>query len=169
MTEPGWKDYYEDCAVGDRVATPGRTITEADVVRFAALSGDWNPLHTDAEYARTTPFAGRIAHGLLGLVAGGCLLSRVGWFTFWPRSMIAITSLDDVRFDAPIHLGDTICLEAEILEKRVMSDDRGLITTRMQINNQRGQAVITFRLGLIAGRRPAAMLPATHDGNVSPQ
>ena len=64
--------YFEELAVGEVVESPGRTITEADVVFFANLSGDFNPLHTDAEYARTTTFGERIAHGLLGLsVASG--------------------------------------------------------------------------------------------------
>ncbi len=155
-----FKQFFEDVIVGDRVKTPGRTITEADVVMFAAFSSDWNSIHTDAEFARTTPFGQRIAHGMLGLVAGSCLLSRLGWFTFWPQSMMAITSLDRVRFASPVLIGDTLDLDAEILEKRAMSAERGIITTRMRIGNQRGETVITLRLGLIAGRRSPGGDPA---------
>lgn len=150
-----FKPYYEDCAVGETVRTPGRTITEADVVNFAAFSGDWNSIHIDQEYARTTEFGQRIAHGMLGLVVGSCLLGRLGWFTFWPQSMMAITAMDRVRFASPVFIGDTLTLEAEIVEMKPMSPDRGLITTRMRIKNQRGETAITLRVQLIAARRPA--------------
>lgn len=149
-----FKEYYEDCRVGDQVVTPGRTITETDVVQFAALSSDWNAIHTDQQFAARSPFGQRIAHGLLGLVAGFCLLSRPGWFTFWPRSMICITGLDKVRFLLPIYLGDTIHLVAEIVDKTEMRDGRGLITTRMHVVNQRDELVIAGRIKLMAARRP---------------
>ncbi|MCD6302041.1 MAG: dehydratase, partial [Anaerolineae bacterium] len=67
MTDPARGRYFEDMSVGDVVTSPARTVTEADVTLFAGLSGDYNPLHTDAVHAETTPFGQRIAHGLLGL------------------------------------------------------------------------------------------------------
>lgn len=149
------KEYYEDCSVGDRIVTPGRTITETDVVQFAALSSDWNAIHTDREFAARSPFGQRIAHGLLGLVAGFCLLSRPGWFTFWPRSMTCITRLDKVRFLLPIFIGDTIHLVAEIVEKTAMPDGSGLVTTRMHVVNQRDELVVAGRIQLKAACRPA--------------
>lgn len=150
-----FKEYFEDCEIGQCVRTPGRTITEADVVMFAALTGDWNSIHVDKEFARTSPFGQRIAHGMLGMVAGTALLGRLGWFTLWPESMMAVTALNKVRFAAPVLIGDTICLEAEIVEKRLMPGaSRGLITTRMQIQNQRNEPVITLRVQIIAGCRP---------------
>ena len=60
------KDYFEDYTVGEVFVSPGRTITEADIVLFSAFTGDWHPLHTDVEYAAKTPFKERIAHGMLG-------------------------------------------------------------------------------------------------------
>ncbi|MEE8451484.1 MAG: MaoC/PaaZ C-terminal domain-containing protein [Thermoguttaceae bacterium] len=150
-----FKEYFEDCELGEKIVTPGRTITEADVVMFAALSGDWNAVHTDKEYAeKHTPYGQRIAHGLLGLVAGICLLSRVGWFLFWPKSMVCITGIDKVRFVLPILIGDTIHLDAEIIEKKKTPDGMGLLTTRLRIRNQRDEAVITGRIKLMAGCRP---------------
>src|SRR2546422_5051825 len=66
------RPYFDDIKVGDRSRSQARTITEADVVHFAMLSGDWNPLHTDEEFARASPYGRRIAHGLLGVtVASG--------------------------------------------------------------------------------------------------
>ena len=149
------REYFEDCKVGEQVVTPGRTITEADVVMFAAFSGDWNSVHTDAEYARTTSFGQRIAHGLLGLVVGTSLLSRVAPFTFWPRSLVGVTEMGKVRFVRPIFIGDTIHLEAEIVEMIALRDDAGIITTRLWIKNQADKLVTTFRLKIMAGRRPA--------------
>ena len=71
--------YFEDYEIGDSVTTQGRTITEADIVNFAALSGDWNPIHVDAEYAKGGMFGERIAHGLLGLSVATGLAARLGF------------------------------------------------------------------------------------------
>lgn len=70
--------YFEDFEVGQRFVTPGRTVTEADVVNFAGVSGDYNPIHTDAEFAKSTPFGQRIAHGLLVLAMLTGLRQRTG-------------------------------------------------------------------------------------------
>lgn len=157
-----FKKHYEDCQVGDRTTTPGRTITETDIVMFAALTGDWNSVHVDKEYAaKNTPFGQRIAHGLLGLVAGFCLLSRQGWYHFWPESLICITKLDKVRFALPIFIGDTIRLDAEIVEMTPMPDGNGLITTRLDVLNQRDESLITGRIQILAGGRSAAKPTAT--------
>ena len=148
-----FKEHFEDCQIGDTVRSPGGTITETDIVNFAAFSGDWNSMHVDQEYARTTPFGQRVAHGFLGMVVGVCLLGRLGWFTLWPRSMIGIAAMDKVRFTAPVFIGDTLYLDAEIVEMRALPPNRGLITTRMCIVNQREEPTITLRLQIIAGCR----------------
>jgi 3-hydroxybutyryl-CoA dehydratase len=150
------KEFYDDCVIGEVVRTQGRTMTEADIVAFAAMSGDWNPIHVDEEFARQTPLGGRIAHGLLALVTGMGLMSNIGIHTIWPRSLLTITSIDKVRFVAPVRIGDTLHVEAEIDELKPMADDRGLITTRMRIRNQREESIITLRVQLMAGRRPGA-------------
>jgi len=162
-----FKNYFEDCRVGDRVTTPGRTITEADVVQFAAFSSDWNAIHTDRHYAEHyTLFGQRIAHGLLGLVVGLCLLSREGWFTFWPRSWIVLTGLDRVRFTEPVFLGDTIYLDIEIVEMTPAPGGKGIITSRARIKNQRDEVVISARVKLLAGRRPVGESAGTDEGRV---
>ena len=98
------RSFYEDYAVGDEFITPARTVTEADVAMFAALSGDYNRLHTDAEYAQQGPFGERIAHGLLGLSMVVGLQFRTD---FDPDSVLAFLGLS-WKFTAPIKFGDTI-------------------------------------------------------------
>jgi len=148
------KHYFEDCHVGETVRTSGRTVTEADLVGFAAISGDWSPAHVDAEFARTTPAGGRTAHGLLPLAAGMGLLSQIGPQTLWPDTPLTITRLDKIRFVGPVLIGDTLHVEAEIDELKPLSDEQGLITTRLRIQNQRNEPVMTLRVQLMAARRP---------------
>ena len=149
------KDYFEDCRVGDQYVSPGRTITETDVVLFAAFTSDWNPVHTDKEFARATPFEGRIAHGMLTLTAGTGLLFRLSGNPLFPKSALAITGIEKIRFIAPVKIGDTIHLEGEIAELKKVSDDEGLIHLKFSIKNQHQRRVVTGRLKLMAGRRSA--------------
>uniref|UniRef100_A0A7C2NVY4 MaoC-like domain-containing protein n=1 Tax=Schlesneria paludicola TaxID=360056 RepID=A0A7C2NVY4_9PLAN len=105
------REYFEDTQVGDRIVTPGRTVTETDVVNFAGFTGDWNPIHVDEEFARRLPAGRRIAHGLLALVVGVNLIGRARWTSFWPRSVQTIAGIDRVRFVAPVFIGDTLHTE----------------------------------------------------------
>jgi acyl dehydratase len=150
--------YFEDCEVGSRVVSPGRTITETDIVLFAAFTGDWNAMHTDAEFAKDSPFGGRIAHGMLTLVAGTGLLFRTAGDGFLPASIIAIGGMDRIRFAAPVLIGDTIRLECEISDKAVMSPERGLLGLKFRVKNQRQESVVTGRLQLVVGRRPEQLM-----------
>ncbi len=109
--------YFEEFKIGDALETAGRTITESDVMRFAGLSGDYNQLHTDAEYAETTMFGERIAHGLLGLSIVSGLSSRLG---FAEGTVEAFTSLE-WKFRAPIKFGDTIRARIEVKRKKEMA------------------------------------------------
>ncbi len=128
--------YYEDFEIGDKIITRARTITEADVVMFAAFSGDWHPLHTDIEYARTGPFKERIAHGFLVLsVASGLLpLSEI--------AIIAFYGMDQVRFVVPVKLMDTIHVEFETVHKESRDNRGGVITFSQTVKNQHGENVI---------------------------
>jgi 3-hydroxybutyryl-CoA dehydratase len=148
------KEYFEDCRIDDRLVTPGRTITETDIVMFVAFSGDWNRVHTDAEYAKTSVFGERIAHGMLTLVVGTPLIFRLGWYALLPKSLIAIVGIDKVRFVAPVKIGDTIHLECEVVEITKMPKQRGLIKLKYRIKNQYNKTVITGRLNVVAGCRP---------------
>jgi acyl dehydratase len=148
------KKHFEDCSVGDRAESPCRTITETDIVLFAGFSGDWNPIHTDAEFAKTSEFGGRIAHGMLTLVVGAGLITRLPPGAFLPRSLIAIVGLERVRMVSPVKIGDTIHVEGEIVEMTKMPDNKGLLEIRFRILNQHGEGVLTGRLKCIAGSRP---------------
>src|SRR5512139_2530917 len=96
--------YFEEFNVGDVANTQGRTITEADIVNFAMLSGDWNTIHTDVEYAKQTMFGERIAHGMLGLSIATGLAVQLGFIN---ETVIAFRSIE-WKFSAPMKIGDTI-------------------------------------------------------------
>jgi acyl dehydratase len=130
--------YFEDFEIGDEVISHGRTVTEADIVAFAALTGDYNPLHCDAEYAKDTVFGERIAHGLLGLSIASGLLDRLGFVT---GTVEAFTGLE-WKFRGPINIGDTIHVEAKVARKKEMRRlGGGFIVFDVAVVNQRAETV----------------------------
>ena len=130
--------YFEEFTIGYTITTPARTITEADVVNFAALSGDWNQLHTDAEYASGTPFGARIAHGLLGLTVSSGLGARLGFIEGTAEAFLKL----EWKFRKPIYLGDTIHLRGEVTRTRaVRSMGGGIVVFDMELLNQQGETV----------------------------
>jgi acyl dehydratase len=132
------RTYYEDYTLGDEFLTPARTVTEADVVLFAGLSGDYNRLHTDAEYSKGMLFGERIAHGLLGLAIVSGLGYRAG---IDPDGALAFLGLT-WKFSAPIKIGDTIHAIFRIAALRETSKpDRGIVVEAIRVLNQRGQVV----------------------------
>ncbi len=148
------KEYYEDYQVGEKFVTPGRTITETDLVLFSALTGDWHPLHTDREYAAQTIFRERIAHGMLTLVVGSALAFRLGQYVLTPRSFLAFYGIDKVRFTAAVKIGDTVHLEIEVAEMVSKGNDRGLIRYKNTLKNQRGETTLVFDSKILVGNRP---------------
>ncbi|MFN2227925.1 MAG: MaoC/PaaZ C-terminal domain-containing protein [Anaerolineae bacterium] len=129
--------YFEEFEVGQSVTSAGRTITEADIVGFAALSGDWNTIHTDAEYAASQPFGQRVAHGLLALSIATGLAVRLG---FMEETVLAFRELGSWKFSLPIFIGDTIRVRATVAEKRPMRRlGGGLVTFKVEILNQRDE------------------------------
>jgi len=147
------KKFFEDCTVGEKALSPGRTVTETDIVLFAAFTGDWLPVHTDAEYAKSTIFGERIAHGLLVLTVGSALLLRLGDSALLPKSTVALYEVEKVRFVAPAKIGDTIHTEAEVTRLTPLDQTRGLMTVRGEIKNQRGELLAIFTLKALVGRR----------------
>jgi acyl dehydratase len=130
--------YYDDFHVGQTFVTQARTITEADVVNFAALSWDHNRLHTDAQYASQTPYGKRIAHGLLGTVAHTGLA-----YQLTEESLIALLEMT-WQFKEPIFIGDTIRVEQSVKEMRPTgAGDRGILTFEKNVLNQKGDIVQT--------------------------
>jgi acyl dehydratase len=142
--------YFEDLSIGVEYSSPGRTVTEADIVLFAGLSGDYNILHTDAEYMRSSLFGERIAHGLLGLSVHYGLLTRI-----MPR--LAEGRLVGLRwkFRGPIKIGDTVTGRAR-LKAKSDRDGVGLVTFARQLVNQRGEVVQEGETDHHVGHRPFA-------------
>lgn len=128
--------YFEEYTIGDSIESAGRTITETDIVNFAALSGDWNAIHVDAEVAKTGMFGERIAHGLLGLSVASGLAVRLG---FMEETVIAFMGLD-WKFRAAIKIGDTIRVRAEVSEKKAVPRlGGGTVTFNVEVLNQRDE------------------------------
>jgi acyl dehydratase len=143
---------YEDFEVGQVFTTQGRTITETDLVMFAAWSWDTNPPHTDAESMRDGRFGERIAHGMLGISVAMGLASRLGIFE---DSSVALLGIDDWRFTGPILIGDTVRCRVEIVGARLTSKgDAGILDRRFELVNQRDEIVQHGRIGLMVRTRP---------------
>lgn len=135
--------YYNDYQIGEIWSSKGRTITEADLVNFASLSGDWFPLHTNIEYAKQTPFKHRIAHGML-------VLSIVtGLLELKPGIVVAFYGMDKVRFTKPTFIHDTISLQMKVTDKKEKSDDAGVITAELQVKKQTGETVIAGSMSML--------------------
>ena len=130
--------YFEELTIGDVVESVGRTVTEADIVSFAGVSGDFNPLHTDAEYAKKTLFGERIAHGILGLSIASGLAWRTGLMEGTTEAVVGI----EWKFRAPILIGDSIKLQIEVVNKRQSRRlGGGFVTLMLTVLNQRDEVV----------------------------
>lgn len=129
---------FEEFAVGQKVASPARTISETDIVNFAGITGDWNPLHSDAEYARETIFGERIAHGLLILSIASGLAWRLGFMTGTVEAFLGL----EWKFRGPVKIGDTLHLEAEVKNLKPMARlGGGIVAFNVKVINQRGETV----------------------------
>jgi 3-hydroxybutyryl-CoA dehydratase len=126
--------YFEEYEIGQAVTSVGRTITEADVVGFAALTGDWTSIHVDAEYAAQHPFGQRVAHGLLGLSVASALAVRLG---FMEGTVLAFREINEWKFSLPIFFGDTIRVRASVVGLKAMPRlGGGSVTFKVEILNQ---------------------------------
>ncbi len=148
------KEFFEDYTVGEKFESPGRTVTEADIVNFAGFTGDWHEIHTNVDYASQTIFGERIAHGMLVLTLGSALGLRLG-NVMTPKSFIAFYGMDKVRFVGPVKIGDTLHVEIEVIETKAKDDSRGVITSKASIKNQRGEDCCIYIGKILCGRRPA--------------
>jgi len=153
---------FERLEPGLRFRSRRRTITEADLVGFATLTGDFHPIHTDAEWAARSEFGERIAHGML-------LLSYcVGLVPFDPELVLALRGFDRVAFKRPVRIGDTIHVEGELEEAKELDAASGLVTFGWRIVNQEGRAVALAKARVVWRRTPApADAPARADADAS--
>jgi acyl dehydratase len=143
--------YFEDVEVGFRFETPRRTVTEADLIAFAGVSGDFNPLHTDAVFAADSIYGERIAHGALVLSLATGLRQRVGLFD---GTLMGLLEIRSWRFKAPVLIGDTIRVVNEVAELRQTSKpDRGIMIHRVEVTKQDDTVAAEGELVLLLRRR----------------
>jgi acyl dehydratase len=147
MTEP--KLYFEDVEIGDGMETPGQTVSEADVIRYAGLTGEWDERFTDAMAVRTRENGTRVVPELLAL----CVSSGLGWRG--SRLPLAVTAFMgfDWQFLKPLRIGDTIWSRSRTLAKRSLKDG-GVVVEGREILNQRGEVVQSGKLTLLVAKRP---------------
>jgi 3-hydroxybutyryl-CoA dehydratase len=134
---------FDALSEGERFVTRGRTIGEADITSFATLSGDTHPQHTDAEWAASSRFGERIAHGLL------VLSYAAGLMPFDPERIVALRRVGDAIFKQPVRIGDTIHVEGEVVEKTDIDPGHGLVATRWRVLNQHGKLVARASVDLV--------------------
>ena len=144
--------YWEQWEGGAEFESPARTVTEADIVAFAGLSGDYNPLHVNEEYCKTTIFGGRIAHGpLVYAIAAGLLFQ----LHLYDDTLIAFLGFENLKFTKPVKPGDTIRARIKVLEKRESANaDRGVMKRQLQVLNQRGEVVQEGIQAFLLKRKP---------------
>jgi 3-hydroxybutyryl-CoA dehydratase len=129
-----------ELADGAEFTTRGRTITEGDLTSFSALTGDWHPQHSDAEWAARSRFEGRVAHGML------VLSYAVGLIPFDPDRVVALRGLESATFKRPVAIGDTIGVRSRVEGKRPLDDGTALVTLALRVVNQHGRVVALARI-----------------------
>ena len=132
--------YFEEFEVGQSISTVGRTVTEADIVAFAALSNDWTRIHTDAVYAAQHPFGQRVAHGLLIVSIASGLVIRLG---FIEETVLAFREIESWKFSLPVFIGDTVHVRATVTGSKALPRlGGGQINFKVEVLNQDNKVVM---------------------------
>ena len=140
---------FDQFNLGDTFVSQARTVTEADVVNFAGLSGDFNPLHTDEEFGKRTPFGTRIAHGML---VAAMATGMANWTGVFEGTTLALME-QLIQYKAAVKLGDTVHLELKVAEKKETSKpDRGVVIFETRVCDQEGKAAIEGKWTLMMKR-----------------
>jgi 3-hydroxybutyryl-CoA dehydratase len=134
---------FEELTVGDRFATPARTVRKSDILRFAALTGDSHPQHVDPGWAESSRFGEQIAHGLL------VLSFAVGLLPLDPDRVVALRRVGDAVFKQPVKIGDTVHVEGKISSLTKLDAEHGLVEATLRILNQEGRLVARLRAELV--------------------
>ncbi|WP_108646818.1 MaoC/PaaZ C-terminal domain-containing protein [Polynucleobacter rarus] len=144
--------YWEEWEVGKSFTTAARTITETDVVNFAGISGDYNPLHINEEYCKNTQFGTRIAHGpLIYAVAAGLLFQ----LHLYDDTLIAFLGFESLKFTKPVKINDTIYAKVTVTEvSETSKPDRGVMKRVLQVFNQRDEMVQEGIQAFLVKRKP---------------
>ncbi len=144
--------YFEEIELGQVMVTRARTITESDIVQFAALTGDYNPMHTDAEYTKTHPAGQRVAHGMLTVSYAVGLLYQLG---FMERTVLTFRGLE-MKFSLPVFIGDTVHVTLTVKEKKEMKRlGGGIVVGEIRIINQHSKTVQSGLMELLIASKPA--------------
>ncbi len=144
--------YFDEFKVGQHFRTVSRTITESDVVTFAGLSGDYNQLHTDEEFAKNTPYGHRIAHGLLGMAIASGLTMRSGVLE---GTALAFREINNWKFSNPIFLGDSIYVDLEVKETKALPRlGGGSVLIEMSVKNQHDEITMRGIWTVLVANRP---------------
>jgi acyl dehydratase len=142
--------YFDDFEIGSQTTSRGRTVTDADIVNFAGVSGDFVELHMNEEYALKGPFGRRIAHGLLVLSMSSGLGTRMHDMS---DTIIAYYGIDRLRFVKPTFIGDTIRVVKKVVDKQAKDEGRGVLTFETSVLNQNNDPVIVYTDKLMVRRR----------------
>ena len=144
--------FFEDFQSGQKLASAGRTVTEHDVVTFAGLSGDFNQIHTDAEFAKATPFGQRVAHGILGLAIASGLAVQTG---ILGANVLAFREIGEWKFVKPVFFGDTVHVEMEVTETKALGRiGGGSVTLAVHVVNQSGDTTMKGVWTVLVKSRP---------------
>lgn len=146
--------YFEEFQTGQSFTSTGRTITESDITTFAGLSGDYNQIHTDAEFSKTTAFGQRVAHGVLILSIASGLAMRTGVLE---GTVIAFREINDWKFIRPVFIGDTIHVDLTVQETKEMRRIQGgSLAIEISVKNQKDEIVMRGTWTVLVISRPAA-------------
>jgi acyl dehydratase len=144
--------YFEEFEVGRIFISSSRTITESDIVIFAGLSGDYNQIHTDAEFSKTTPFGQRVAHGLLVTSIASGLIAQSGLLE---GTVIAFREINNWKFTKPTFIGDTIQVITEVVETKPLPRlNGGAVVIDLDVKNQNDETVMKGKWTALMVSRP---------------
>ncbi len=138
---------FEQFAIGQVITSPGRTITESDIVSFAGLSGDYNQMHVDAEYCKTSEFGARVAHGLLvlSIASGQAVMTGI-----LEGTVLAFREVNNWKFSKPVFIGDTVHVKLEIADLKPMKRlGGGLVIIDVKVINQKDETVMRGKWSVI--------------------
>ena len=144
--------YFEEFEVGQKILTVGRTVAESDIFTFAGFSGDYNQIHTDAEFAKGIPFGQRVAHGLLGLSIASGLAMRTGVLE---GTVIAFREINSWKFIAPVFIGDTLHVEMEVAETKALPRiGGGSVIITLDVKKQSDETVMKGNWTVLVMSKP---------------
>ena len=144
--------YFEEFETGMTFLSPGRTVTESDIVNFAGLSGDYTQIHTNVEFSKSTPVGQRVAHGLLGLSIASGLATRTGVLE---GTVIAFREIREWKFIKTVFIGDTVRVSMHVLEtKELRRMGGGLVNIELRLLNQNDETVMKGIWKVLMASRP---------------